>query len=144
MARALGEGLANGKLSAKTRIPLLILFKGYLLGVILAFILASLTVSTQLGRDLLGTLATMFNSLLATVPLPLVLLWFGPDQDSLIFMLVHLVSWAPALNTYTGFLGASETLHTAGRNYGLRGLCFVLLILVPAVLPSVLARPKTG
>ncbi|VFT06202.1 ABC transporter permease [Pseudomonas aeruginosa] len=76
-ARALGEGLASGELPAKAGISLLVLFKGYLLGIVLAFVLTSLAVSTQLGRDLLGTLTAMFNPLPAIALLPLALLWFG-------------------------------------------------------------------
>ncbi len=134
----------GGELPAKAGISLLVLFKGYLLGIVLAFVLTSLAVSTQLGRDLLGTLTAMFNPLPAIALLPLALLWFGLGQNSLIFVLVHSVLWALALNTYAGFLGVSETLRMAGRNYGLRGLRFVLLILVPAALPSILAGLKIG
>lgn len=86
-ARALGEGLASGELPAKAGISLLVLFKGYLLGIVLAFVLTSLAVSTQLGRDLLGTLTAMFNPLPAIALLPLALLWFGLGQNSLIFVL---------------------------------------------------------
>jgi NitT/TauT family transport system permease protein len=72
------------------------------------------------------------------------LLWFGLGQNSLIFVLVHSVLWALALNTYAGFLGVSETLRMAGRNYGLKGLRLVLFILIPAALPSILAGLKIG
>mgnify|MGYP002145606587 CR=1 FL=1 len=51
---------------------------------------------------------------------------------------------ALALNTYAGFLGVSETLRMAGRNYGLKGIRFVLFILIPAALPSILAGLKIG
>jgi len=81
----------------------------------------------------------MFNPLPAIALLPLALLWFGLGQNSLIFVLVHSVLWALALNTYAGFLGVSETLRMAGRNYGLKGMRFVLFILIPAALPSILA-----
>jgi hypothetical protein len=63
----------------------------------------------------------MFNPLPAIALLPLALLWFGLGDNSLIFVLVHSVLWALALNTYAGFLGVSETLRMAGRNYGLKG-----------------------
>jgi NitT/TauT family transport system permease protein len=43
-----------------------------------------------------------------------------------------------------GFLGVSETLRMAGRNYGLKGMRFVLFILIPAALPSILAGLKIG
>src|SRR5690606_5541651 len=90
-ARALAEGLASGELLAKTAISLGVLVQGYALGVALAFGLTSLAVSTQLGRDLLGTLTSMFNPLPAIALLPLALLWFGLGQGSLVFVLVHSV-----------------------------------------------------
>jgi hypothetical protein len=57
---------------------------------------------------------------------------------------LHSVLWALALHTYAGFLGVSETLRMAGRNYGLKGMGFVLFILIPAALPSILAGLKIG
>ncbi|CAM3811735.1 putative aliphatic sulfonates transport permease protein SsuC [Pseudomonas reidholzensis] len=143
-ARAFWEGMFSGELPAKVGVSLVVLLKGYLLGIVLAFALTSLAVSTQFGRDLLGTLTSMFNPLPAIALLPLALLWFGLGDNSLIFVLVHSVLWALALNTYAGFLGVSETLRMAGRNYGLRGLRLVLHILVPAALPSILSGLKIG
>ncbi|MBK4990961.1 MULTISPECIES: ABC transporter permease [Pseudomonas] len=143
-ATALWGGLVSGELPAKVGVSLVILLKGYVLGIILAFGLTSLAVSTQLGRDLLGSLTSMFNPLPAIALLPLALLWFGLGDNSLIFVLVHSVLWALALNTYAGFLGVSETLRMAGRNYGLKGLRLVLHILVPAALPSILSGLKIG
>ena len=49
-----------------------------------------------------------------------------------------------ALGTYAGFQGVPETLRMAGRNYGLRGLRFVLLILVPSALPAILSGLRIG
>ena len=49
-----------------------------------------------------------------------------------------------ALATYAGFQAVPETLRMAGRNYGLRGLSYVLQILVPAALPSILSGLKIG
>ncbi|MBI6955744.1 NitT/TauT family transport system permease protein [Pseudomonas sp. TE6288] len=141
---ALWDGLLSGELPAKVGVSLVVLLKGYVLGIVLAFGLTSLAVSTQLGRDLLGTLTSMFNPLPAIALLPLALLWFGLGDNSLIFVLVHSVLWALALNTYAGFLGVSETLRMAGRNYGLRGLRLVVHILVPAALPSILSGLKIG
>ena len=142
--RALVDGLAGGELLEKARISLGVLLQGYALGVLVAFVLTTLAVSTQLGRDLLSTLTAMFNPLPAIALLPLALLWFGLGQGSLIFVLVHSVLWPLALATYAGFQGVPETLRMAGRNYGLRGLHYVLQILVPAALPSILSGLKIG
>ena len=143
-AVALVQGLASGELIAKTALSLGVLVQGYALGVGLAFLLTSLAVSTQLGRDLLSTLTSMLNPLPAIALLPLALLWFGLGQGSLVFVLVHSVLWPLALNTYAGFQAGPETLRMAGRNYGLTGLRYVLQILVPAALPAILSGLKIG
>jgi NitT/TauT family transport system permease protein len=143
-SKAFIDGIATGELLAKVWISLTVLVKGYLIGIVLAFGLTTLAVSSQLGRDVLATLTSMLNPLPAIALLPLSLLWFGLGENSLIFVLVHSVLWALALNTYAGFLGVSETQRMAGRNYGLKGIRFVWHILIPAALPSILAGLKIG
>ncbi|EFF77921.1 ABC transporter permease [Achromobacter piechaudii] len=143
-AQAFVQGIANGELLARASQSLRVLVQGYLAGVALAFALTTLAVSTRFGRDLLSTLTAMFNPLPAIALLPLALLWFGLGEGSLVFVLIHSVLWALALNMYAGFLGVSETLRMAGRNYGLTGLRYVLQILVPAALPAILAGLKIG
>lgn len=140
--RALVEGWASGELLGKAVASLVVLVQGYALGIAGALVLTTLAVSTQLGRDLLTTLTSMFNPLPAIALLPLALLWFGLGQGSLLFVLVHSVLWPLALNTYAGFQAVPETLRMAGRNYGLRGPRYVLQILIPAALPSILSGLK--
>lgn len=142
--RAFLADLWDGTIIARTWISLSVLIKGYTAGVTLAFVLTTLAVSTRIGRDLLSTLTSMLNPLPPIALLPLSLLWFGLGQGSLVFVLIHSVLWPLALNMYTGFTGVPETLRMAGRNYGLRGLRYVLLILVPAALPSIIAGLKIG
>ncbi|KQO19521.1 ABC transporter permease [Acidovorax sp. Leaf78] len=142
--KALAEGLLSGELIEKVRLSLFVLVQGYVAGVVLAFALTTLAVSTRLGRDLLGTLTSMFNPLPAIALLPLALLWFGLGRGSLVFVLIHSVLWPLALNTYAGFQGVPETLRMAGRNYGLRGIPYVLQILIPAALPAILSGLKIG
>ena len=143
-AQTLVADLASGELLGKAAISLRILVQGYVLGVLGALLLTVLAVSSQWGRDVLTTLTSMFNPLPAIALLPLALLWFGLGQGSLLVVLVHSVLWPLALNTYAGFQAVPDTLRMAGRNYGLRGLRYVLQILVPAALPSILSGLKIG
>ncbi|HDV6319038.1 TPA: ABC transporter permease [Burkholderia multivorans] len=138
------DGIVSGELLVKTGISMSVLLRGYALGVLLAFVLTSVAVSTRFGRDLLTMLTSMFNPLPSIALLPIALLWFGLGTGSLLFVLVHAVLWPLALNMYTGFVGVPTTLRMAGRNYGLTGLRQVLLILVPAALPSILSGLRVG
>ncbi|MDN3918701.1 ABC transporter permease [Roseateles violae] len=133
------EGWRSGELALRTGLSLSLLLQGYALGVLAAFVLTALAVSTAVGRELLATLTAMFNPLPAIALLPLALLWFGLGRSSLLFVLVHAVLWPLALATFAGFQAVPETLRMTGRNYGLSGLRFVALILVPSALPAILS-----
>jgi len=142
--QAFAQGLVDGELPARAFQSLIVLLKGYAAGIALAFLLTTLAVSTQIGRDILSTLTAMFNPLPAIALLPLALLWFGLGEGSLVFVLIHSVLWALTLNIYAGFQAVPETLRMAGRNYGLKGPRYVLHILVPAALPAILAGLRIG
>ncbi|MBY4631408.1 ABC transporter permease [Rhizobium croatiense] len=138
------DRFADGTLPARIWTTLQILFTGYALGTVLAALLTVLAINTRIGTDFLETMTAMFNPLPAISLLPLALIWFGLGASSLVFVLVHSVLWAVALNTHSGFLGVSRTLRMVGANYGLTGISYVVRILVPAAFPSILTGLKIG
>lgn len=141
---ALKSGIASGVIPQRLFVTLQTLVAGYAIGLVIAALFTSLAVTTRVGTDLLSTLTAMFNPLPAIALLPLALLWFGLGRSSLIFVIIHSVLWAVALNMHSGFLSVSETQRMAGRTFGLSGLRFVLKILVPAAFPAILAGLKIG
>ncbi len=141
---ALWESTVNGPLLERIGTSLKVLLIGYFLGIGLSAAFTTFAVSTRIGTDLLTTLTAMFNPLPAIALLPIALLWFGLGMPSLVFVIVHSVLWAVALNTHSGFQAVSETMRMAGQNYGLRGLRFVMFVLMPAALPAILAGMKIG
>jgi NitT/TauT family transport system permease protein len=141
---AFWNGLVTGELVERSWVSLSVLLIGYGAGVVLAFTFAVIAITSRLGNDFLETLTAMFNPLPAIALLPLALLWFGLGIGSLIFVLIHSVLWAVALNTHSGFLAVSNTLRMVGRNYGLRGFPYVARILIPAAFGSILTGLKIG
>lgn len=138
------DALRSGELPGKAANSVRLLLQGYALGLGLAFLLTALAMLTRIGNDLLETFTSMFNPLPAIALLPLALIWFGLGDKSIIFVLVHSVLWAVALNAHSGFRSVSTTLRMVGRNYGLTGIRFVLKILIPAAFPSILTGLKIG
>jgi NitT/TauT family transport system permease protein len=143
-AAALREGIVSGIIPQRLATTLETLVMGYALGLVVAALLTSIAFTTRIGTDLLATCTAMFNPLPAIALLPLALLWFGLGRPSLIFVIVHSVLWAVALNMHSGFLAVSETLRMAGRTFGLSGMRFVFGILIPAAFPAILAGLKIG
>jgi NitT/TauT family transport system permease protein len=136
--------IVSGVLPARVAVSLRVLAIGFSSGVLLAGVLTVLAITTRIGTDFLETMTAMLNPLPAIALLPLALIWFGLGVGSLVFVLIHSVLWAVALNTHAGFRGVSQTLRMVGRNYGLSGLRLVLKILIPAAFPSILAGLKIG
>ncbi len=136
--------LLSGNLPPKIWFSIKVLIIGYSAGMVIAAVLVLWATASRLGSDFIATATAMFNPLPAIAMLPLAMLWFGLGTASLVFVLVHSVLWAVALNTHTGFRNVSQTLRMIGQNYALTGVPFVVKILVPAALPSILAGMKVG
>ena len=141
---ALWNALVKGELGSRVLVSLRVLFSGYIIGIVLATLLAGVANGTRLGNDLLEVLTAMFNPLPAIALLPLSLLWFGLGNGSITFVLVHAVLWPVALSTHSGFASISGTIRMVGRNYGLTGFRYVLQILIPAAFPAILTGLKNG
>jgi NitT/TauT family transport system permease protein len=142
--RAFFDAILSGVLPARAWASIKVLLMGYACGVVLAALLTALAIMSRIGTDFLETMTSMFNPLPAIALLPLALIWFGLGNGSLIFVLVHSVTWAIALNTHSGFLSVSNTLKMVGRNYGLTGPRYIWKILIPAAFPSILTGLKIG
>jgi len=141
---ALLTSLASGAIPRAGVYTLSLLLKGYFAGLVIAALLTAFASVSRIGADLLETLTAMFNPLPSIALLPLALIWFGLGQGSVIFVLVHAVLWAVALNTFSGFKSLSPTLKMVGQNYGLTGAAYVVRILIPGAFPSILTGLKVG
>ena len=142
--QALWAAIVNGELIRFSLTSLKVLLMGYASGVACAAVLTVVAITTRIGNDILELLTAMFNPLPAIALLPLALIWFGLGTGSIVFVVIHSVLWAVALNTHTGFRSVSATLRMVGRNYGLTGLGYISNILIPAALPSIITGLKIG
>ncbi len=142
--QALWAATVNGELIRFSLTSMKVLLMGYASGVACAAVLTVVAITTRIGNDILELLTSMFNPLPAIALLPLALIWFGLGTGSIVFVVIHSVLWAVALNTHTGFRSVSATLRMVGRNYGLTGLGYISSVLIPAALPSIVTGLKIG
>lgn len=142
--KAFFTGIASGTLLSATWSSISLLLQGYAVGLLIAALFTAFASATRVGADLLETLTSMFNPLPSIALLPLSMIWFGLGNASIIFVLVHAVLWAVALNTHSGFRSVSLTWRMVGRNYGLSRMGYVCKILVPGAFPSILTGMKIG
>ncbi len=143
-ALALADAVFSEQLLYMVWNSITVLISGYAIGIVIATLLTTAAATTRFGSDILSTLTAMLNPLPAIALLPLALLWFGLGADAIIFTLLHSVIWPVALNAHVGFMSVSETQRMVGRNYGLRGIVYVVKLLIPAAFPQILMGLKIG
>ena len=144
VARAVGAGLASGKLVDATRNTLVNLVLGMLIGTAAGFALASFAAFSRLGEDVLAVLTALLNPLPSVAILPLAMIWFGLNGRSIVFVVALATIWPVAINTDMGFRTISSTTQLAARNLGLRGWPLVYGVLLPAALPSIVSGLKAA
>lgn len=137
-------GLLSGKIIMATWSSITVLLQGYVVGLAIAALFTAFASATRIGSDILETLTSMFNPLPSIALLPLAMIWFGLGEGSIIFVLIHAVLWAVALNTHAGFKAVSPTWRMVGKNYGLSNIAYVTKILIPGAFPSILTGMKIG
>jgi len=141
---ALFAAVRTGALPAAAESTIVLLLKGYVLGLLLAVGLTAFANVSRIGSDLLETLTSMFHPLPSIALLPIAFIWFGLGDNGMIFVVVHAVLWSVALNTHAGFRAVSPTLRMVGRNYGLSTSGYITRILIPGAFPSILTGLKSG
>ncbi len=139
---ALFKSIVSGELIYQIIYSLELILKGLSIGLILAVILSSLAVLSKPFSGLVETLVSIAHPLPGIALLPLIILWFGAGEISIIFIIIHSVVWPLVLNLLTGFKSIPKIYKQVGNNYGLNSFKSVIYIMLPASLPYFLTGMK--
>nr|WP_314260923.1 ABC transporter permease subunit [uncultured Devosia sp.] len=141
-AYTLWAELSTGNLIVNVGNSMQTLLIGYVSAVAISFVITTMAISNSLAREYLNTITSILNPLPAVALLPLALLWFGVGPGAILFVIINSVLWPLSLNILSGFNAVPTVLRMVGRNYGIKGPRYVLSILIPAALPSIVAGLK--
>lgn len=144
VGEALFEGVTDGSLAQATAATLQTLLIGTIIGIVGGLVLAALSVASVWGAELLRLLTALFNPLPSIAILPLAMIWFGLNQNAIIFVVVNSAIWPVALNTDMGFRTISPTLKNVGLNLGLSKAATLWQVMLPAALPYMTAGVRTA
>jgi sulfonate transport system permease protein len=70
--------------------------------------------------------------------IPLVILWFGIDEEAKIFLVAHGTAFPIYLNTFHGIRTVDRGLIEMARVYGLGRFALFWRVILPGALPSIL------
>lgn len=144
IADTLLELLQGGELARHIAYTMARVLAGFLIGALSATLLAGITGSTPLVRQLLDPSIQALRSIPSMAWVPLFLLWMGIHESSKIALISVGVFFPVYLNLLSGILTADRKLVEVGQVFKLDKLQLVRRVILPAALPSYLVGLRSG
>ena len=112
------ELFKNGSLMKHIGITLYELFLSFSVASILGFLLALLFWSNRFLAKVIEPYITVLNSLPKVALGPLIIIWVGASNNSIIFMALLISLFITIINIYNGFISTDESYITLLRAFG--------------------------
>jgi len=142
--KTLIAGIADGTVFLGIGVSLKRLAIGYGISLAFGIILGLLLARVRILDEMLGSLFLGLQTLPSICWLPLALLWFGLNEQAIIFVVIMGAVLSIAISTGIGIKNVSPLYFRAARNMGAKGYEMYLKVVLPAALPSMIAGMKLG
>jgi sulfonate transport system permease protein len=110
---------------------------GFLIGGGLAFAFGLLNGLSRIGETLTDTTIQMIRNIPNLALIPLVILWFGIEDDARIFLVALGVFFPVYVNTFHGIRTVDAQLVEMARSYGMPRRDLFRRVILPGALPSI-------
>lgn len=129
--------LQNGELAANIGVSTWRAVTGFAIGGSIGFVLGFANGLSTLSRDLTDTTLQMIRNVPHLALIPLVILWFGIDEEAKLFLVALGVFFPIYVNTLLGIQGVDPHLIEMGRTYGMGRAELVRRVILPGALPAI-------
>ena len=117
---------------------------GYAISLALGLVLGLLIGRVRLLKETVGSLFLGLQALPSICWLPLAILWFGLNDQAIIFVVVMGALFSITLGVESGVRNTSPVYLKAARNLGTRGFALYRQVIFPAAFPTILNGLKQG
>jgi sulfonate transport system permease protein len=135
---AAGSLMRSGEMWADVRISALRALGGFAIGGGIGFLLGLATGLFRLVETALDSTVQMIRNIPALAMIPLVILWFGIEEQAKLFLVALGVFFPVYANTFHGIRSVDANLIEMARSYGVRGFALYRNVILPGALPSIL------
>jgi sulfonate transport system permease protein len=132
------EALASGALLRHVWISTERALLGLAIGGTLGFVLGVVNGASGLAERLSDSALQMLRNVPHLAIIPMVILWFGIDEEAKIFLVAIGVLFPIYINTFHGIRTVDRGLIEMGRLYGLAPRALFWRVVLPGALPSIL------
>ena len=141
---SLVNGVQSGQYIPAILVSLQRLFIGYAISLVIGVTLGLLLARFHALEETLGSLVLGLQALPSVCWLPLAIIWFGLDEQAILFVVVMGALFSITLGVLNGIKNTPPIYLKAARTLGGRGLALSTQVIVPAALPSIIGGLKQG
>lgn len=140
----LGSAVRDATLLGATVVTLKRLLIGYVIGLIAGVPVGIATARVRFLRDTVGVLALGLQGLPSVCWVPLSLIWFGQNEQAMLFVVIMGTLWSVILATQTGVRNVNPIYVRAAMTMGSRRFHTWTQVILPASLPFIVSGMKQG
>lgn len=137
VAEAFWRLTLSGELVRNIGVSTLRALSGFAIGGSIGFALGLANGLSALSRGLTDTTLQMIRNIPHLALIPLVILWFGIDEEAKLFLVALGVFFPIYVNTLLGIQSVDPQLVEMGRVYGLDRRASFFRVILPGALPSI-------
>jgi sulfonate transport system permease protein len=117
---------------------------GFAIGGGIGFVLGMLNGLSSLSETLTDSTLQMIRNIPHLALIPLVILWFGIDEEAKIFLVALGVFFPIYVNTQHGVRSVDPQLLEMGRAYGMTQITLFIRVVLPGALPAIFVGLRYG
>ncbi|MEG1777664.1 MAG: ABC transporter permease subunit [Angelakisella sp.] len=140
----LWESFTTGDLLSQSLYSVGIIGLGLIIALVLAFVLALLSVQSHVAGSLIDTITAIAHPLPGLALLPLIIMWFGTGSGAVLAIIVHSALWPILLNLITGFEAVPAIYLDTGRSLSMKPFAITCEIMVRSAAGYALSGAKIG
>jgi sulfonate transport system permease protein len=137
VAEAFWRLLLTGELLNNIGVSTLRALGGFVVGGSIGFAFGLANGVSGLSRNVTDTTLQMIRNIPHLALIPLVILWFGIDEEAKLFLVALGVFFPIYVNTLLGIQGVDPQLVEMGRTYGMSRRQLFSRVILPGALPSI-------
>lgn len=134
----------NGELFTHIGITLFEVLVSFALSIILGLIIATILWSNSFISDVVDPYITILNSLPKVALGPLIIIWFGAQTNSIIFMSLMISLFVTIINIYQGFMSTDKNLITMIKSFGANKLQVFRYVVFPSNKNNIISTLKVN
>ncbi|MCM2449300.1 ABC transporter permease subunit [Agrobacterium vitis] len=144
VAEAFWRLTLSGELPTNIGVSTVRALAGFAIGGGIGFALGLLNGLSALSRGITDTTLQMVRNIPHLALIPLVILWFGIDEEAKLFLVALGVFFPIYVNTLLGIQSVDPQLVEMGRLYGMNPYRLFRKVILPGALPAIFAGLRYG